>query len=270
MKLWRRGPEPKTSNSATTEEDHDNKVDTDEQPLLSHLTALRRGLLRSIVVLIALFVPVFAFSNPIYEFVANPLMAHLSGEMIATDVASPFLTPLKLSVFVAFYLAMPYILFEAWKFVAPGLYLREKRFAVPLVGSSILLFYLGTLFAYFIVFPLVFRFFALTTPSGVAWMTDINAYLNFVVKLFFAFGISFEIPVATFLLVTAGLVTPKTLGKVRPYVFVGCFVFAMLLTPPDVISQLLLAVPCWVLYEIGIFFSKMAKEKTESEESEAA
>ncbi|MCE2437259.1 MAG: twin-arginine translocase subunit TatC [Pseudomonadales bacterium] len=265
MKLWRRGPEPKTTDSAATEEDHDKKVDTNEQPLLSHLTALRRGLLRSVAVLVALFLPVFAFSNAIYEFVATPLMAHLSGEMIATDVASPFLTPLKLSVFAALYLAMRYILFEAWRFVAPGLYLREKRFAVPLLASSIFLFYLGTLFAYFIVFPLVFRFFALTTPSGVAWMTDISAYLNFVVKLFFAFGISFEIPVATFLIVAAGLTTPKTLSRARPYVFVGCFVFAMLLTPPDVISQLLLAVPCWVLYEVGILFSKLAKERPEEE-----
>ena len=262
---WRRAEhKAETTDPESKEAEHDHKVDTDEQPLLTHLIALRKGILRSLGALFVIFIPVFAFSNEIYEFVATPLMSHLAGQMIATEVASPFLTPLKLSIFVAFYLTMPYVLYEAWKFVSPGLYLREKRFAVPLLASSIFLFYLGTLFAYSVVFPLAFRFFALTTPSGVAWMTDINAYLTFVVKLFFAFGISFEIPIATLLLVSAGLTSSKSLAKKRPYVFVGCFVFAMVLTPPDVISQALLAVPCWFLFEIGILLSRFAEAKQEA------
>ena len=264
MKWRQAGPKAKEADNETKEAEHDHEVDTGEQPLLSHLVALRKGILRSLGALFLIFVPVFAFSNEIYEFVASPLMSHLAGQMIATEVTSPFLTPLKLSIFVAFYLAVPYVLYEAWKFVSPGLYLREKKFAVPLLASSILLFYIGTIFAYFVVFPLVFRFFALTTPSGVAWMTDINAYLNFVVKLFFAFGISFEIPIATLLLVSVGLTNSKSLAKKRPYVFVSCFVFGMILTPPDVVSQVLLAVPCWILFEVGILLSRFAESKKEA------
>jgi sec-independent protein translocase protein TatC len=186
--------------------------------------------------------------------------------MIATQIASPFLTPFKLALVAAVFLAMPYILFQVWGFVAPGLYQHEKRFALPLLASSIVLFYLGMVFAYVVVFPLVFAFFAATTPDGVAQMPDISFYLDFVLKIFFAFGVAFQIPIATILLVAMGLTTAESLIEKRPYVIVGCFVVGMLLTPPDVISQTLLAVPMWMLYEAGIFFSRFFR-KEEAEDA---
>jgi sec-independent protein translocase protein TatC len=176
-------------------------------------------------------------------------------------VASPFLTPFKLALVVAVFVAMPYLLYQFWAFVAPGLYTHEKRLAVPLVSSSIVLFYLGMAFAYFVVFPLVFRFFTAVTPEGVAQMPDIAFYLEFVLKLFFAFGIAFEIPIATILLVAVGATTPKALAQKRPYVIVGVFVAGMLLTPPDVVSQTLLAIPMWLLFEAGIFFSRWFQKR---------
>jgi sec-independent protein translocase protein TatC len=193
----------------------------------------------------------FPFANDIYTFVAEPIRAQLpeGSQMIATQVASPFLTPFKLALVAAVFVAMPYLLYQVWGFVAPGLYTHEKRLAVPLLASSIVLFYLGMTFAYFVVFPLVFGFFTSVTPDGVAQMPDIAFYLEFVLKLFFAFGIAFEIPIATILLVAIGATTPEALAQKRPYVIVGVFVAGMLLTPPDVVSQTLLAIPMWLLFE---------------------
>ncbi len=246
---------------------HDAAVDQHEMPFLDHLLELRSRLLRALLAVGVLFFPIYYFANDIYEFVAAPLMAHLpGGNMIATEVASPFLTPFKLAAFASFFAAIPYLLHQAWGFVAPGLYLREKRFALPLLASSILLFYLGMAFAYYAVFPLVFQFFAGVTPEGVTMMTDINRYLDFVLKMFFAFGVAFEVPVATFLLALSGLATPQGMARKRPYVIVGCFIIAMLLTPPDVISQLLLALPTWVLFEAGVALSRLARPGEKREE----
>jgi len=183
------------------------------------------------------------------------------SSMIATEVASPFLTPFKLAAFTSVFLAMPLVLHQIWAFVSPGLYLKEKRFALPLLVSSTLLFYLGMVFAYYAVFPLIFRFFAGVTPEGVTMMTDINRYLDFIIKMFFAFGFSFEIPIATLLLVWSGISTAASLSAKRPYVVVGCFVLGMLLTPPDVISQILLALPTWILFELGVFLARMVEKR---------
>jgi sec-independent protein translocase protein TatC len=239
-----------------------------EQPFISHLVELRDRLLRMILAIAVVFLVLFPFSNDIYTFVAEPIRAQLpeGSTMIATQIASPFLTPFKLALVAAVFLAMPYILFQVWGFVAPGLYQHEKRFALPLLASSIVLFYLGMVFAYVVVFPLVFAFFAATTPEGVAQMPDISFYLDFVLKIFFAFGVAFQIPIATILLVAIGLTTAESLIEKRPYVIVGCFVVGMLLTPPDVISQTLLAVPMWMLYEAGIFFSRFFR-KEEAEDA---
>ncbi|NJN51766.1 MAG: twin-arginine translocase subunit TatC [Gammaproteobacteria bacterium] len=247
-------------------EEHDRAVDEDGQPFLSHLLELRQRLLRSVLAVAILFFPIYYFANSIYEFVAAPLMANLpaGSGMIATEVASPFMTPFKLAAYSAVFAAMPYMLHQAWAFVSPGLYLREKTFALPLLVSSIALFYLGMTFAYFIVFPLVFQFFAGVTPVGVTMMTDINKYLDFVIKMFFAFGFSFEIPIATFLLVSSGISSTASLKAKRPYVIVGCFVVGMLLTPPDVISQVLLAVPMWMLFELGVWFAQFAERRAKA------
>jgi len=244
---------------------HDALVDGNEQPFLDHIIELRARILRGLLAVIILFFPIYLFANELYSFVAAPLMAHLPGgsNMIATEVASPFLTPFKLSIFAAVFLGMPFLLHQLWAFVSPGLYLHEKRFAFPLLASSIVLFYLGIAFAYFLVFPLVFQFFANVTPTGVTMMTDINRYLDFVLKMFFAFGLAFEIPIATLLLAWTGLATASSMAAKRPYIIVGCFVIGMLLTPPDVISQLLLAIPCWVLFEIGIVFARMVEKREE-------
>ena len=257
----------KEDDKTVHEAEHDAAVDNDEQPLLTHLLALRSSVLKSVVAVVIAFIPLYWFANDIYLFVAAPLKAQFPDQstMIATEVASPFLTPLKLSILAAFFVVVPYVLHQVWRFVAPGLYLREKRFAVPLILSSVVLFYLGMAFAYFVVFPLVFRFFAATIPSDVTWMTDINAYFSFVVKMLFAFGVSFEIPVATVIAVLAGLTTPQSLGRKRPYIIVGCFFIGMVLTPPDLVSQILLAVPCWALFEVGILLSRMiSRDREES------
>jgi len=251
-------------------EEHDALVDTSEQPFLDHIIELRSRILRTLVVVLVLFFPTYYFANDIYAFVAAPLMAHLpnSGGMIATEVASPFLTPFKLSIVTAVFLGMPFMLHQAWAFVSPGLYLHEKKFALPLLISSITLFYLGVAFAYFLVFPLIFEFFAAVTPVGVTMMTDINRYLDFVLKMFFAFGFAFEIPIATLLMSWSGIASASSMAQKRPYVIVGCFVVGMLLTPPDVISQLLLAVPMWMLFELGVFLARFA-EKRDEEPAEA-
>lgn len=246
-------------------ETHDRQVDTHEQPFLDHIIELRSRILRSLLVVLVLFFPIYFFANDIYQFVAAPLLAHLpaSSGMIATEVASPFLTPFKLAIISAVFASMPFLLHQAWAFVSPGLYLHEKRFALPLLVSSILLFYAGMAFAYYLVFPLVFQFFAAVTPTGVTMMTDINRYLDFVLKMFFAFGIAFEIPIAILLMVWTGITSPDNLARKRPYVIVGCFVVGMLLTPPDVISQLLLAVPTWMLFEVGIFLARFVQRRAE-------
>jgi sec-independent protein translocase protein TatC len=243
-----------------------------EQPFMSHLVELRDRLLRMVIAIVVVFVVLFPFANEIYTFIAEPIRAQLpeGSQMIATQVASPFLTPFKLALVAAVFVAMPYLLYQFWAFVAPGLYTHEKRLALPLVSSSIVLFYLGMAFAYFVVFPLVFRFFTAVTPEGVAQMPDIAFYLEFVLKLFFAFGIAFEIPIATILLVAVGATTPKALAQKRPYVIVGVFVAGMLLTPPDVISQTLLAIPMWLLFEAGIFFSRWFQKPAPSQEGPAA
>lgn len=232
-------------------------------PLVAHLTELRDRLLRSIVAVLVIFIGLFYFANDIYAFVSAPLRDLLpeGTTMIATEVASPFLTPFKLTMVVSLFIAMPYILHQAWRFIAPALYSNEKRLAMPILLSSIVLFYAGLAFAYYAVFPLIFAFFSSVSPDGVAIMTDINSYLNFVLKLFFAFGIAFEIPVATVLLIAAGVTTPDSLAKKRPYVIVVCFVVGMLLTPPDIISQTLLAVPVWILFEAGLFFGRLIQAR---------
>jgi len=243
-----------------------------EQPFMSHLLELRDRLLRSVLVVLVVFLALFPFGNDIYVFVAEPLMAVMpeGTSMIATKVASPFLTPFKLSLIAAIFLSMPYLLYQLWGFVAPGLYRHERRMALPLLASSVVLFYLGAAFAYFVVFPLVFRFFTSVTPEGVAVMTDISEYLDFVLTLFFAFGLAFEIPIATIILVWMGMTTPEQLAAKRPYVIVGAFVIGMLLTPPDVISQTLLALPMWLLFEGGVLFSRFfVREQEDGEEAPA-
>lgn len=252
------------------EREHDELVDSTEQPFLAHIIELRARILRAVLAVLLLFFPIYYFANDLYEIVAAPLMAHLpeGSGMIATEVASPFLTPFKLAMFSAIFLGMPFLLHQAWAFVSPGLYLREKRFALPLLVSSIALFYAGMLFAYFLVFPLVFRFFASVTPTNVTMMTDINRYLDFVIKMFFAFGLAFEIPIATLLLVWSGLTSVESLSKKRPYVVVGCFVLGMLLTPPDIISQILLAVPTWLLFESGVLFARLSERREATETAE--
>lgn len=228
-------------------------------PLVQHLTELRDRLLRAILAVLVVFVCLFPFANDIYTFVSEPLRALLppGTSMIATEVASPFLTPFKLTLFTALFIAVPYVLYQAWSFIAPGMYRHEKKFAFPLLASSVLLFYAGAAFAYFVVFPLIFAFFTSVGPEDIAIMTDINRYLDFVLKLFFAFGVAFEIPIAAVLMIWAGITTPEDLGRKRPYIIVGCFVFGMLLTPPDIISQSLLALPMWLLFEAGIVAGRL-------------
>ncbi|MFV8819062.1 twin-arginine translocase subunit TatC [Haliea sp. E17] len=239
-------------------------------PLVAHLTELRDRLLRAILAVLLVFICLFPFANDIYAYISLPLRDLLppGATMIATEVASPFLTPFKLTLFASIFIAIPYVLYQAWSFVAPGMYRHEKRFAVPLLVTSIALFYAGAAFAYFVVFPLIFGFFTSVGPEGVAIMTDINSYLNFVLKLFFAFGVAFEIPIVAILLIWAGITTAEDLGKKRPYVIVGCFVIGMLLTPPDVISQTLLAGPMWLLFEVGIFFGRFVEKRDEEDTSE--
>ena len=237
----------------------DNEVESKEQSLLEHLTELRDRLLRMVLSVLVLFLLLFPFSEEIFSTVARPLLALMpeGTSMIATSVTAPFLVPFKLVLLLAVLLAVPYLLHQIWAFVAPGLYSHEKRLAGPLLVSSVALFYCGIGFAYFVVFPLLFAFFIKVAPQGVAVMTDIGQFLDFVIAIFFAFGIAFEVPVATFLLVLAGATTPEQLAKKRPYIIVAAFVIGMLLTPPDVISQSLLAVPMWGLFEIGLLMSKL-------------
>jgi sec-independent protein translocase protein TatC len=244
-------------------------IDGKEQSLLEHLTELRDRLLHMVLAVLILFLVLFPFSEQIFTAVAQPLLALMPDgtSMIATSVTSPFLVPFKLVLMLAVLLAVPYLLHQLWAFVAPGLYSHEKRLAVPLLVSSVFLFYCGIAFAYFVVFPLLFAFFIAIAPDGVAVMTDIGQYLDFIIAIFFAFGIAFEVPVATFLLILAGATTADSMAKKRPYIIVGAFVIGMLLTPPDVISQSLLAVPMWALFEIGLIMSRLFIKHKELDES---
>ncbi len=243
-----------------------------EQPLISHLVELRQRLMRSVLAVFILFLALFYFANDLYLFISAPLTALLpeGTSMIATDVTSPFFAPFKLTLVAAIALAMPYILHQIWSFISPGLYANEKKLAIPLLISSIILFYAGIAFAYFVVFPLIFGFFTSVGPENVAVMTDISSYLNFVLKLFFAFGLAFEIPIATLLLIKSGAISAKDLASKRAYVVVVCFIFGMLLTPPDVISQSLLAVPMWLLFEVGLFLSRFLVLNNEESDEETS
>lgn len=237
------------------------------QPFIDHLIELRDRLLRVLVVVVAIFAVMVPFAAEIYEFVADPLQARLAEGtgMIATEVTSPFLTPFKTTFVLAFFIAIPFVLYQAWSFIAPGLYKNEKRVAIPILVSSIVLFYAGMAFAYYVVFPIIFDFFVGSAPTDIKVMPDIRRYLDLVLKLFFAFGFAFEIPIATVLLIWSGAVDARVLASKRAYVIVGCFVFGMLLTPPDVISQSLLAVPMWLLFEVGIVFGRWIKSESKSE-----
>jgi len=244
------------------------QAEHDDPPmsLVAHLTELRDRLLRAVLAILVGFIILFPFANDIYGFVSAPLRKLMpeGSTMIATGVASPFLTPFKLSLVLAIFMAIPVVLYQIWGFVAPGLYQKEKRIAMPLLASSVLLFYTGAAFAYFVVFPLIFAFFTSVGPDDVQVMTDINSYLDFVLKLFLAFGIAFEMPIASVILIWTGVTSSESLAQKRPYIIVGCFVFGMLLTPPDVISQSLLAIPMWLLFELGIFFGKLLEHKPSS------
>jgi sec-independent protein translocase protein TatC len=239
---------------------------------MSHLLELRDRLMRGGGAVLVLFIAAAPFANTLYEYLAMPLMAALpeGNSMISTEPHGPFFVPFKFAFAFATAVAMPYLLYQLWAFVAPGLYEHEKRLTIPLLLSSSILFYLGILFAYFVVFPVIFAFFTSTAPQGVLVMTDISAYLSFVLKLFFAFGLAFEVPVATVLLVRMGITTPAKLSAKRPYIIVGAFIVGMLMTPPDIFSQTMLAIPVWLLFEAGLYFSRSIKprSKTESEDHE--
>jgi sec-independent protein translocase protein TatC len=241
-----------------------------EATFISHLLELRDRLLRAVGAVLLLFLVTAPFANTLYEYLAEPLMSALpeGNTMISTEPHGPFFVPFKFAFAFATAIAMPYLLYQLWAFVAPGLYDSEKRLAVPLLISSSGLFYLGILFAYFIVFPVIFAFFTSTAPEGVAVMTDINAYLSFVLKLFFAFGLAFEVPVATVLMVRMGVTTTTSLAAKRPYIIVGAFVVGMLLTPPDLFSQTMLAIPVWILFEVGLYVSKMVKPRVSEDPSD--
>ena len=232
-----------------------------EQPLINHFFELRKAALKGVIFIFLITLILFPFANQIYSFIAIPLIEKLpeGSNMIATEVASPFFAPFKLTLCCAIFLSFPYILYQAWSFIAPGLYINEKKLILPLLISSSFLFYLGVLFAYFIVFPILFSFLTATAPDGIKIMTDINHYLNFILKLFFAFGVSFEIPIATILLIRTNFISAEKLSSNRPYVIFFAFLIGMLLTPPDVISQILLAIPVWLLFEAGLIISKYFK-----------
>ena len=260
----------------------ENQYDTEtqmenEQPFMAHLIELRDRILRIVILVIVFFLMLFYFANDLYHLVSEPLLAQLpeGSTMIATGVAAPFLTPFKLTLVASIFLAIPYIFYQFWSFVAPGLYQHEKRLALPLITSSVILFYGGIVFSFYIVFPLMFAFFSATTPEGVAMMTDISQYLDFILKMFFAFGLAFEVPIVTIVLTITGVTDADKLAEKRPYVIVGSFILGMLLTPPDIISQTLLAIPIWLLFELGIIFSRIignrkARENEQQENKNAA
>ena len=242
-----------------------------DQSFISHLLELRDRLLRIVLAVVVIFVILFAYpgANVLYTLLAKPMLASLpvGGQMIATEVTTPFFVPMKVTGMAAFLIALPYILYQIWAFIAPGLYSHEKKFALPLLASSTLLFFAGMAFAYFLVFPVVFGFMTSVAPEGVAVMTDIGKYLDFVLGMFMAFGITFEVPVAVVLLVKVGFVSVEKLRESRPYVIVGAFVIAAIFTPPDVISQFMLAMPLWLLYEAGIIVAGMLSKPAPAQET---
>jgi sec-independent protein translocase protein TatC len=244
-------------------------TDLPEETFLSHLVELRNRLIRALLSILVVFLCLFPWAKELYALLAQPLLAKLpsGGQMIATDVVGVFLVPMKVALLVAFLIALPYVLYQVWAFVAPGLYAHEKRLALPLVASSVLLFFVGMAFAYFLVFPTVFGFMARIAPEGVAWMTDIEKYLSFVMTTFIAFGVAFEVPIIVMVLVKAELVKLETLKEWRPYVVVGAFVVGAIFTPPDVVSQLMLAVPLCLLYEIGMQMARLVKKPSGEEKS---
>ena len=251
----------------------DSNADQDqrEQSFLSHLAELRDRLIRAILCVLILVLVLMPLANPLYSWLSRPMMdkmAEVGAQMIATDVASPFLAPFKLVCFMAIMLSVPYIFYQIWAFVGPGLYRHERRLALPLLASTIALFYLGTAFAYFAIFPVIFGFLTAAAPEGVTVMTDISKYLDFVIVMFFAFGAAFEIPVATFLLVKTGITTRRALSNKRPYVIVGVFIVAAILTPPDPVSQTLMAIPMCLLYELGLLFCRLFIKEEDEEEDE--
>ena len=237
----------------------ENDKEGEELPFLSHLIELRSRLLKAVAAILVLLVALLPFSKKLYSWLAEPMVASLpvGGQMIATEVASPFLVPLKLAFFVAVFLAMPVVLYQLWAFVSPGLYHREKRLAVPLLVSAVVLFYAGCAFAHYMVLPAVFHFMTSVAPTGVAVMPDITRFLDFALVLFLAFGLCFEVPVALVILVAIGAVTPKQLSENRPYAIVGAFVISAVVTPPDVLSMMMLAIPMCLLYEAGIVAARV-------------
>lgn len=252
---------------ADKESNQEDLQDEQEQTLMDHLIELRDRLLRMVLAILIVFVALFSFSEDIFTIAAEPLL-HLMPEgtsMIATGVTSPFLVPFKLVLLLSVLLTIPYLLHQMWAFIAPGLYHHEKRMATPLLISSVILFYCGIAFAYFVIFPILFGFFIVIAPEGVAVMTDIGQYLDFIIAIFLAFGIAFEVPVATFLLIAAGVTSVDKLANKRPYIIIGAFVVGMLLTPPDVISQSLLAIPIWLLFELGLIASRIFLKEKEGE-----
>ena len=242
-----------------------------EEGFLQHLIELRDRLIRALLAVLIIFICVFPFAKELYALLAQPLIAALpaGGQMIATDVVGVFLVPMKVALLVAFLIALPYVLFQVWAFVAPGLYSHEKKLVLPLVAASVLLFFLGMSFAYFLVFPTVFKFMSSVAPEGVAWMTDIEKYLSFAMTTFIAFGVTFEVPVLVIVLVRVGMVSVEKLKEIRPYVIVGAFVIGAIFTPPDVISQVMLAVPMWLLYEVGILMARLIGTRAEAEKAES-
>ena len=240
-------------------------MNENEESFMSHLIELRDRLIRALLAILIVFVCLFPWAKELYNLLAQPLLASLpqGGQMIATDVVGVFLVPMKVALMVAFLIALPYVLYQVWAFVAPGLYAHEKRLALPLVAASVVLFFVGMAFAYFLVFPTVFGFMAKIAPEGVAWMTDIEKYLSFVLSTFVAFGVTFEVPVIVVVLVGIGVVDIAKLKEIRPYVIVGAFVIGAIFTPPDVISQLMLAIPLCLLYELGILLARFAGRRPE-------
>ncbi|NOR51210.1 MAG: twin-arginine translocase subunit TatC [Gammaproteobacteria bacterium] len=248
-----------------------DKAAANEQPFITHLIEMRDRLLRVVIVVVVVFIGLFSFANELYNIVATPLLVHLpdGASMIATKPAGTFFTPMKLALVFSIFISMPFILYQMWSFVAPGLYTHEKKMVMPLMFSSSLLFYLGMAFAYYVVFPLMFKFFIAMTPEGVTVMTDIGEYLDFILKIFFAFGVAFEVPIVVILMIWTGMTTAESLAEKRPYMIVGAFVVGMFLTPPDIISQTLLALPMWLLFEVGLiasrYFVGLSKEAQEHE-----
>ena len=242
------------------------------ESFIAHLVELRTRLLNSVVAVLIVFVCLFPWASNLYTLLARPLLSKLpkGGQMIATDVTTPFFVPLKVALMAAFLIALPYILYQIWRFVAPGLYEHEKRLVWPLIVASTILFFCGMTFAYFVVFPIVFGFITASAPMGVAVMTDIDKYLSFVLTMFMAFGMTFQVPVAVVLLVRMGFVTVAKLREIRPYMVVGAFVVGAIFTPPDVVSQSMLAVPLWLLYEAGILVSVWVGRKKEHEQEKEA